>query len=211
MFLLFAKSTTKQTYDLYVGPKFDATDQNQLWLTRVQLPSEYNFSKDGPIPNAKDNVSYNSDTGVLSVTLDMSKVSGFKNEFLAAQKNNCQPKTFCKWVGNSPGADNCQCADSIFSPPSATFQTDECTTTNGICSYATADVDCPQGGCYGFGVKLTDGFQTTDTPPIPAPITQAFPSGVDSPWTAPFTSPVSDSDACNYPNPPSENLSVDNQ
>jgi hypothetical protein len=211
VFLLFAKSTTKQTYDLYVGPKFAPNDINQLWLTRVKLPSEYNFDKAGPIPDAKDNVSYNGTTGVLSVTLDMSKVTGFKNDYLASQKGNCQPKTFCKWVPNSGPGDNCQCADSIFSPPSATFQTDECSTTNGICSYATIDVDCPQGGCYGFGFRTTAGFQTTDTPPIPAPITQPFLAGAGSPWTAPFTSPVDNSDACKYPNPPTENLSADNQ
>jgi hypothetical protein len=211
LFLLFAKATTKQTYDLYVGPGFDTTDQNQLWLTRVQLPAEYNFNKVGPIPDAKDNVSYNSATGVLSVTLDMSKVTGFTEDYKDAQKNQCQPKTFCKWVGNVLGGDNCQCAASIFSPPSATFQADECSSKKGICSWATADVDCPEGGCIGFGVKMTDGFQPSESPPFPAPTTQPFPSDSNSPWAAPFTSPVDNSDACKYPNPPTENLSVDNQ
>ena len=211
LFLLFAKATTKQTYDLYVGPGFDTTDQNQLWLTRVQLPAEYNFNKVGPIPDAKDNVSYNSATGVLSVTLDMSKVTGFTEDYKDAQKNQCQPKTFCKWVGNVIGGDNCQCAASIFSPPSATFQADECSSKKGICSWATADVDCPEGGCIGFGVKMTDGFQPSESPPFPAPTTQPFPSDSNSPWAAPFTSPVDNSDACKYPNPPTENLSVDNQ
>jgi len=211
VFLLFAKSTTKQTYDLYVGPNFNPADQSELWLTRVKLPAEYIFDKAGAIPDAKENVSYNKTTGVLSVTLDMSKISTFKSDYLASQKGNCQPETFCKWVGNSADADNCQCADSIFSPPSSSFQTNECSTKNGICSWPTTDVDCPKGGCYGFGVKLTDGFQTSDTPPNPAPITQPFLAGAGSPWTAPFTSPVDNSDVCKYPNPPTENLSVDNQ
>ena len=209
VFLLFAKTTTIQTYDLYVGKNFNPDSQDQLWLTRVELPSAYNFKKAGPIPNAAENVSYNKSTGVLSVTLNMSEIPDFETGYSAAQKSGCQPTTFCKWVGNVPGGDNCQCANSIFSPPSATFQTDECSSTNGICSWATKDVDCPEGGCVGFGVKLSDSFQASDSPPNPAPTTQPFPSGADSVWNAPFISPVSTSDACYYPNPPTENLSAD--
>jgi hypothetical protein len=222
VFLLFAKGTTtqtkaatKQTYDLYVGKGFDPADTNQLWLTRVELPSAYNFKKAGPIPDASQNVSYNSSTGVLSVTLDMSKIPSFGKDYSAAQKSQCQPKTFCQWFDNpGTGEDNCQCAGAIFSPPTSTFQAAECTQTNGICSWATKDVDCPEGGCYGFGVKLSSQFVASDTPPNPAPSTQSFPSGADSPWNAPFSSPVSTSDACYYPNPQSlfvDDPSVDDQ
>lgn len=219
VFLLFAKNTTKQTYDLYVGKNFNPASLDNLWLTRVELPSSYEFEKAGAIPDAAKNVSYNSGTGVLSVTLDMSKVTmknddkapkTFADLYASAQQSQCQPTTFCKWVGNG-GGDNCVCADTIFSPPSMTFKTNECSTTNGICSWATKDVDCPAGGCIGFGVKLADDFQTSDSPPNPVPTTQPFPSGSTSPWTAPFTSPVNSSDACMYPNPPTENLSVDDQ
>jgi G8 domain len=208
VFLLFAKKTTKQTYDLYVGPNFDVTDQNQLWLTRVALPSTYNFTKAGPIPEPKDkmqprNVSYNSSTGVLSVTLDMSLISDFNaDKILAAQESKCQPKTFCRWIEKpAMGEDNCQCAASIFSPPTAGFQSAECSTKNGICSWATKDLDCPEGGCVGFGVKLSKDFVASDSPPNPAPIAQTFPSGPMSPWNAPFTSPVPATDACMYSNP----------
>ncbi len=219
VFLVFAKATTKQTYDLYVGKGFDKTSLDQLWLTRVQLPGAYNFLPKSaadrkPIPDAAHNVSYNKDTGVLSVTLDMSLVPGFNEAYSDAQQSQCQPKTFCQWLANpGMGEDNCQCANSIFSPPTSSFQGAECSKINGICSWATKDVDCTEGGCLGFGVKLRPApdFANADSPPNPAPTTQPFPSGTDSPWNAPFTSPVSSSDACKYPNPPTENLSADDQ
>jgi hypothetical protein len=219
VFLLLAKPTTKQTYDLYVGKNFVVNTDN-VWLTRVKLPSEYLITKSGTgtIPGLSAS-NYNPTTGVLSVTLDMSEITdadgkSFADLYAAQKKSQCQPATFCEWVGNpAPGDDHCQCADSIFSPPSATFQTDECSTKGGICSWATEDVDCPVGGCFGFGVKLANAsnFVYSDAapnlPPVPAPSPTPFPSG--PPWKAAFTSPVSTSDACYYPNPPTMNLLSD--
>src|SRR5208282_158377 len=79
VFLLLAKPTTQQTYDLYVGKnlKFDDDNiTNNVWLTRVNLPSEYKITKSGTgaIPGLSAS-NYNSTTGVLSVTLDMSKIT----------------------------------------------------------------------------------------------------------------------------------------
>ena len=49
IFQVFAKTTTKQTYDIYVGTGFYPTDPNELWLTRVELPSSYIFQRQGKI------------------------------------------------------------------------------------------------------------------------------------------------------------------
>src|SRR5208282_854157 len=218
VFLLLAKPTTVQTYDLYVGKNFVVNADN-VWLTRVNLPSSYQITKSGtgaiPGPN---NVSYNSSTGVLSVTLDMSKIldaggKSFATLYADQKKSQCQPTTFCKWVASpAAGDDQCQCADSIFSSP-PNFQNDECTPKGGICSWGTADVDCPAGGCFGFGVKLKDAsnFVYSDAapnlPPVPAPSPTPFPSG--APWTVPFTGITNTSDACYYNKIPTDNLSAD--
>ena len=221
VFLLLAKPTTKQTYDLYVGKNFVVKPAN-VWLARVNLPSEYQIRKSGTgaIPGlSQDN--YNPTTGVLTVTLDMSMLKNGDNKSFAKlyeqqKQSQCQPKTFCQWVDNPKADDDqCQCAKSIFSPPSSSFQTNECSTEGGICSWGTEDVDCPAGGCFGFGVKLADAsnFVYSDAapnlPPVPAPTTADFPSG--APWNVTFTSPVSNSDDCYYPNPPTANLSSDDQ
>ncbi len=204
VFLLFAKSTTKQTYDIYVGTGFDKTKMDQLWLTRVQLPSSYEFQRPEPFP--QDQVTYNESTGILSVTLDMSKFPKFATEFAEEKENQCQPKTFCQWIAKPDmGQDNCQCAQSIFSPPTSAFQSAECSTTNGICSWSTKDTDCPHGGCYGFGVKLSDNFVTSDTPPAPTPQNVACLTRPVPPPTPPPLSPcnvnwtlTTNSSACNY-------------
>ena len=204
VFQVFAKKTTKQTYDIYVGKNFDPTDMNQLWLTRVQLPSAYEFQPPEAFPQSQ--VTYDGATGILSVTLDMSMFPKFADQYSDEKQNQCRPKTFCQWKDNpGTGKDNCQCADSIFSPPTPTFQSAECSTTNGICSWGTKDVECPMGGCYGFGVKLSDKFETSDSPPAPTPqkalcLTKPVPpptppplSPYDVSWTL-----TTNSSACNY-------------
>jgi hypothetical protein len=124
VFLVFAKPTTKQTYDIYVGTGFDKTDKDQLWLSRVKLPSSYEFQP--PMAFPQDQATYDSSTGILSVTLDASKLPDFATNYAAAAQNHCQPDTFCKFVDNpGVGKDNCQCADSIFSPPTSAFQATE--------------------------------------------------------------------------------------
>lgn len=55
----------------------------------------------------------------------------------------CQPTTYCQWNSDSntcgckPGTD---CKDSK------------------VCGFATKDIDCPVGGCYGFRITLPGGF-----------------------------------------------------
>jgi hypothetical protein len=206
VFLLFAKPKTantpgtKQTYDIYVGTGFDKTTTDQLWLTRVQLPSSYEFQPPKPFP--QDLATYDSNTGILTVTMDMSRFPNFATEYGAERKTQCQPETFCQWIASPEmGEDNCQCATSIFSPPTSTFQSAECTKTNGICHWASQDVSCPSGGCYGFGFKLTDNFVTSDTPPNPvaqkvACLTKPTPPAV-SPYDVNWTL-TTNSSTCNY-------------
>jgi hypothetical protein len=135
--------------------------------------------------------------------MDMSKFPNFATQYSAEQKNQCQPATFCQWVAQPEmGEDNCQCANSIFSPPTSTFQTAECTKTNGICHWGTEDVGCPQGGCYGFGVKLSDNFVTSDSPPSPVPqsvacLTRPLMPPPLSPYDVNWTL-TNNSSTCNY-------------
>ncbi|MFZ0680711.1 G8 domain-containing protein [Candidatus Binatus sp.] len=199
-FLLFAKTTTKQTYDIYVGTGFDKTKMDQLWLTRVQLPSSYEFQPPQPFP--QDQATYDATTGILTVTMDMSKFPNFVTQYSAEQKSQCQPTTFCQWIDKPEmDQDNCQCASSIFSPPTSTFQAAECTKTNGICHWASEDVGCPQGGCYGFGVKLSDNFVTNDNPPSPVPQNVACLTKPMLPAMSPYDvnwTLTTNSSTCNY-------------
>jgi hypothetical protein len=207
-FLLFAKPTTKQTYDIYVGANDDehfgpdnVLTQGSVFLTRVTLPSAYNFMDGGTWP--WDKPKYNATTGVLTVTMDMSKVANFQTNYNTTRMEHCQPISFCKWTGDvntgSCGCNDDEEAQKLGYPfPNSVATECKATTANAktICSWASTDVDCPAGGCYGFGVKLSNNFKTTDKPPDPAPSLGCF-SG--SAWaTPPFVSTTNKTDDCYY-------------
>jgi hypothetical protein len=52
---------------------------------------------------------------------------------------------------------------------------------DAVCAWAVKDVDCPDGGCFGFGVTMSSSF-TYDVDQRPAPT--AFPT--TGPWNAQF-------------------------
>ena len=62
----------------------------------------------------------------------------------------CQPRSFRSWRGST-----CGCA---LSQTNSLY--DQC---NAVCSqWTNKDVDCPDGGCYGFGVKFPLEFAAKD-------------------------------------------------
>jgi len=74
------------------------------------------------------------------------------------------------------------------------FVKNECSTTNGICSWATKDIDCPDGGCFGFGFVPTKDFVFSDSPPVPAP----SPTPFGSQWAVKFNGITDTADDCYY-------------
>jgi len=167
--LLFAKPTTTQTYQYYVGPGFNpATD---VFMARGNTSSApVQFTKD-TWPATWPQPQYDSTTGLLTVTVDMS-FSEFQENYTAASPSKCAPAGFCKLNG----ANECSTALDPSSPLYAESQ--------NVCSrWTVKDVDCPQGGCYAFGIKLPENFSTGPKPnmppaPVPFPATGA--------WTTPF-------------------------
>jgi hypothetical protein len=165
VFLAFAKTTTKQTYSLYVGSGFDDTKVAQLSLVRVLLPDKnYKVEDQKSWPDGIWTHKYDPALGVLTVTMDMTAYPLFKMDYDLAKSAHCQPHSFCKPqdsgdCGCAPGADgldgNCQQVCSI---------------------WANKDVTCPQGGCFGFKVTLTSGFTTGSKEGLP-PTTNCYPPG----------------------------------
>ena len=79
--------------------------------------------------------------------------------------------TFCSWTNNS-----CGCAlnsgDKLYNQCQA------------VCSaWTNKDSDCPDGGCYGFAVKLPQGFEDIKNKPLP-PVPTCYPDNND--WNVPF-------------------------
>ena len=177
-YLLFAKPNTKQTYQLYVGkdPNWKPTEKVQM--VRVGLPSfPYQF-EDGTWPTQwKRDVSdgggagYNPDTGIETITIDMNGYTAFSDDFNLSKSNECAPVSFCAPVGTAPNT-TCTCKLDKMDP---LFNDCQSVCTN----WANKDVACPDGKCFGFGVTLSDKFDTIPKgQPRPQPAPECFPNNI---------------------------------
>ena len=174
-FLLYAKSTTKQTYQMYVGTKDFHSDTDVVAVKANTDGDPVTFDESTFPPSGSSwTKSYDCDSnpnnckGILTVTMDMN-FGDFKSNYGNAAEYDCQPATFCSWNSDSK---SCGCAlnqsDSLFGQCQA------------VCSQWTQkDVKCPielnkdnkmVTACYGFGVKFPDSFVAMDQQGVkPAP------------------------------------------
>lgn len=193
-FLLFAKPTTQQTYQLYVGPGFNP--DSDVWMTQAKVGSVPFTFQQGIWPVTWTKV-YNPSTGVLTVTMDMS-FSDFKAQYNAVAQQHCQPRSFCSW---NPSTNSCGSSLSATDPLAGDSQS--------ICSrWPVKDVDCPSNGCFGFAVRLSAGFTTGVKPNLP-PTARCFPQIPE--WNVPFV-PASETvsgKSCFYATPPTGSFCQD--
>lgn len=162
-FLVFAKPTTKQTWQVYVGPGFTlATD---AWPVRVDIrPNPPVFTPPTLPVDQKWPAGWSATLkgDVLEVTMDMN-LDAFRTPWVAAQKRACGPASFCE-----PSATECVCAvDPV------TKQKKDPLCHDAVCSWAGNDADCPEGGCWGFGFRMGKDFKT-DPVANPRPPRQCF-------------------------------------
>ena len=145
VFFLYAKSTTKQTYEFYVGPGLNITDD--VLIQRANIGGFPITFSPGPTDWASVNwiKDYNTTTGILTVTVDL---GSFAQEFANTKNDYCQPANFCTLSGNT-----CGCSSSL--PPD---QLAACQAGNICGKYAGKDIDCPLNGCLGFSFKLPGQF-----------------------------------------------------
>ncbi len=195
-FLLFAKTTTQQTYQLYVGPGFNP--DTDVWMSQATVGTVPFTFRQGSWPSTWTK-NYDSSTGVLTITLDMS-FPDFKNAYDTTAPVHCQPQSFCSW---NPSTNSCGTSLPSTDPLANDSQS--------ICSkYPGKDVDCPAGGCFGFGLKLPAAFSPGTKPNLP-PTARCFPQNPD--WDVPFV-PASETvagKACFYPSVPAGGFCQDPQ
>ena len=186
LFLLYAKPTSRQTYQVYVGPGFDvnadlAMVRANIASSPIQFPSQPVRWPTKPDGSDAWGRSYDPGTGILTVTMDL---GSFEADFEAARAESCQPQSFCSWDASTS---QCGCSDELKTDNPDLYE--ECMQSNGtnqlpICSWSVKDQDCPQGGCFGFSFTLPSGFQTDPNPnPRPAPSCFAADDTWDVPWT----------------------------
>jgi hypothetical protein len=172
LFLLYAKPSTRQTYQLYVGEDAAFDPESRVSAVRVDLanvplavtPETPSAGLPWPIGWRRH---YHAKTGILTVTMDM---AAFAQDFADARPASCQPASFCAWQDG-----DCTCA---LSPGDYLYE--ECTAEDSaICHWSVKDLDCPKGGCLGFAVTLSDQF-APDPAKDPRPAAEPFPHG--APW-----------------------------
>jgi hypothetical protein len=181
VFLVYAKPTTHQVYQMYVGKNLPFDLNTNVFLTRV-LPNGSHFEFTDDTANrdwpATWDRKYKSDTGILTVTIDMG-FEQFAHQFKQAEKDFCQPGSFCQLDG-----ERCLCNEN--GPYAAVCK------ENDICSqWAGKDIDWPAGGIYGFGVKFPAGFVADDLDHRLDTTTTCL-RQVDTGWDAPLMSASKD-------------------
>jgi hypothetical protein len=185
VFQLFAKPDTSVTYQIYVGKDFDPSTQlAPLRVNQLNNPPTFTPGPWGSYPCPQGGC-FDSSTGILTIPLDMSLFSYFKANYNAAKQDECAPATFCTWNSQTS---TCGC-----NPSQTSASPTEC--QNACANWSTKDVDCPQGGCYGFAVTLPGDF-VAGTPAVAPPQVACFPK--DNNWNIKFSNPTQNPGSCLY-------------
>jgi hypothetical protein len=180
-FMLFANAKTTQTYQMYVGKsvpgKKDFDPNVDVWATQADISKkQVQFPPLAKWPSGWGR-SYDPATGVLTVTMTMS-FPEFAVNLEKTRTGTCGPANFCAFKGKDgdPSAPlACRCN---LSPDNPLYSA--CSATNSLgldaCSWSNKSLACPDGGCYGIGFRLADGF-ATDPVIDPRPAAACFPKG----------------------------------
>jgi hypothetical protein len=186
-FLLYAKPTTVQTYEMYVGT--GVTDTTGL-LSAVQVNKNTTpFTATTITWPSNWTQNYNSTTGILTVTMNLTGLD------FSAPSALCQPANFCTGTASS-----CSCALQTTDPTYTPSIFAQC---QAACStWAVKDLDCPDAGCYGFSVTMPGTFNNANHVTAPAP--SCYPN--NSSWNAGFGLPNVNSGGCQYTTLPSSDF-----
>src|SRR5579862_4784506 len=158
VFFVFAKDTTRQTYQIYLGTSATASN---IQAVRVKLDTaQFPSSPVTPAPAwLTVDTSKVASNGIVSVTVDLTKVTDGSLDPVAAN-GLCQPRQFC-----APTGANNACVSTL--PAGDPRKTDY----DAVCGeWAVKDLDCPHSGCYGFTFTIPGtGFAANATTSSPTP------------------------------------------
>jgi hypothetical protein len=195
VFLLFAKTTTKQSYDIYVGP--NESGKYAIKPVLMDLPGSNYTPNDNPTDKSWfSQMPYNSATGTVQVLINLSNQ---QSVFDDSKATFCQPGAFCQVNGNTCGCKpGTNCTDS------------------SVCTWGQKELDCPldpsdqthtKMGCYGFAITMPADFQAPAQPVKPdssffLPFDQKDPDYFKQGLVTFNTTNVKASGGCVYPGPP---------
>jgi hypothetical protein len=173
MFFVYAKQSTVQTFQIYVGSGFQVStvqpqkvDIETLLLRFSPAPGEVWLKK----------VDFDKAKGMLTVTVDF---SGFGKLAPTAENGLCKPDAFCRAEGNACVSALNRNDSRVATNPGFLAESD------AVCrNWAMKSLDCPHDGCRGFSFTMPNDFKTgTYSRPSPEPFPVA--SGGPRPQGAP--------------------------
>ena len=190
MFFVFAKTATKQTYQIYVGPGFtvgtkapsdqtsdlhavraDLTSRPVNKFTNVDWPTAWtvnynNTEACGAVPNC----------GILQITIDMKDQTDLE---LKPKNGLCLPSTFCKSADGDTGEGPCGGNPEMKKDPSVLANPDLFDEIDRTCkTWAVRDVDFPDDGPLGFSFQMHNDPDGESLAHRPAPL--IFPTTPDA-------------------------------
>jgi len=190
VYLLYAKATSKVTFQVYVGEKANKENViNAVKLVRlgtkkldgyvITTPFEFTEQPDWPWEKAD----YKPDTGILTVNMDMSK---FAQDFIEGAKEACKPSSVCEWKGTY-----CGCAADI---KAIDYKCED-----AVCRWSSKAMECPSGGCIGFQFTMSPEFKADGNTRRPA--AEPFPDSWKIDWK-PFLVDEATAGSCHYSSDP---------
>lgn len=190
VYLLYAKADTKTTFQVYVGKDADdvldsvkmvrlGTEKNDGFVITDPFEFSPNPQKDWP------KTDYQKDTGILTVTMDMSK---FSQDFIDGEQEACKPSSVCEWKGNT-----CGCAVSV---KDIDYKCED-----AVCRWSTKAMECPSKGCIGFQFTMPSSFAADGKDHRPA--AEPFPASWNIDWK-PFLVDEATAGTCYYSSNPTD-------
>jgi cell migration-inducing and hyaluronan-binding protein len=180
LFFVYSQPDTQQTYEFYVGKKIPPSNGKTFGQTNVKFgyvdisTAKYKFSaaNGGALPTGWTS-DYNSDKGILTVTINMAGLAKDYNlaTVVAGSKppttlgaQQCEPPTMCQWSGSV-----CQCNPNS---PYYSLCSQKNPTGETVCDWSVKDLDCGANGCPAFQVTFPSStyFTADDTSHRPTPV-----------------------------------------
>jgi cell migration-inducing and hyaluronan-binding protein len=155
VFFLYAKNTTRQTYQIYVGkdPKGGSVKPARVEIPNTTLIAK---SEDAAQPWVIPDTSTVMTDGIVSVTIDFTKLPKDPTTKLTEldpvpANGLCRPSKFCT-------ANGVKCDTKLASTdPAVVINPFLKANAERACStWAVKDLDCPLKGCLGFSFTLPD-------------------------------------------------------
>jgi len=168
VFFAYAKNTTRQTYQIYLGTSATADNIKPVRVTLDTTAFAPTVVTPTPAWLPPVDTSKVASNGIVSVTVEFTKLPAGALE-PTADNGMCQPHGFCTPTG-AGGACESTLAES--DPRKTDY--------DAVCGqWAVKDLDCPRSGCYGFTFTIpSTGFNPIATvsnptpyrlPPVPFP------------------------------------------